>query len=106
MSTTLILFVAVNHILIVLITTQKFFLLHTVLRKDQVEAAGGIFLCIKEGLDLYEEPELDVNAEIIWAKVTPSRRAPIYVNGGSKMGHLGQIPPLPLQEVAYKIEIL
>ena len=25
-------------------------------------------------------------------------------NGGSRMGHLGQIPPL--QEIAYKIEIL
>ena len=52
---------------------------YTVLRKDRVEGAGGVFLCIKEGLDVSEEPDLDVNAEIIWAKVTPSKRAPIYV---------------------------
>ena len=38
---------------------------YTVLRKDRVEGAGGVFLCVKEGLDVSEEPELDVNAEII-----------------------------------------
>ena len=29
-----------------------------------------------------------------------------HISGGSRMGHLGQMPPPPLQEIAYKIEIL
>jgi len=48
-------------------------------RKDRVEGVGGVFLCIKESLNISEEPELDVNVEVIWAKLSPSNRAPIYI---------------------------
>jgi len=39
-------------------------------------SAGGVFLCIKEHLDV---SELDVTAEIIWTKVSISKRSNIYV---------------------------
>ena len=52
---------------------------YTVLRKDRVEGAGDVFLCITENLGVSEEPELNVTAEIIWAKVSLSKRSPIYV---------------------------
>jgi len=32
-----------------------------------------------ESLNTSEEPELNVNADVIWAKLSPSNRAPIYI---------------------------
>ena len=52
---------------------------YTVLRKDTVERRGGVFLCIKEGLNVTEEPELDVNEELNWAKITFAKRNPTYI---------------------------
>ena len=37
----------------------------TVFSKDRVEGGGGVFLYIKESLNVTEQPELDVNAEIV-----------------------------------------
>ena len=53
--------------------------MYTTFRKDRVEGAGGVFLCIKEGLNVSDEPELDANAEVIWAKLTLSNRTPIHI---------------------------
>ena len=44
-----------------------------------MEGAWGAFLCIRESLDVSEVPELDADAEIIWAKVSLSKRSPVYV---------------------------
>ena len=46
---------------------------------NRVKGAGSVFLCIRENLDVSEEPELNVAAEIIWAKVSLSKRSPIYI---------------------------
>ena len=51
----------------------------TVFRKDRVEGGGGVFLCIKECLNVTEQPELDVSAEFVWAKITLAKRNPIYI---------------------------
>jgi len=59
--------------------TEFFPSTYTTFRKDRVEGAGGVFLCIKESLNISEEPELDVNTEVIWAKLSISNRAAIYI---------------------------
>jgi len=51
-----------------------------VLRKNRVEGAGGVFLCIRKTLDVSEVAELDFDAEIIWEKVSLSKRSPVYVS--------------------------
>ena len=38
-------------------------------RKDRVVGGGGVFLGIKDTLVSVEEPTLDTNAELIWAKI-------------------------------------
>jgi len=45
---------------------------YIVLRKDRLEGAGGVILCVYKGLCVSEESELDVNAEIVWAKNNPA----------------------------------
>ena len=40
---------------------------------------GGVFLCIKKYLQVLEEPQLDVEAELIWAKLTPLNQSPIHI---------------------------
>jgi len=52
---------------------------YTVFRKDREEGGGGVFLCIRDGLSVTEQPELSANAEIIWAKITLAKRNPIYI---------------------------
>ena len=56
---------------------------HTILLKffhqAIVEGAGGVFICIRKGLNVTEMPELTTNAEFIWAKVTLPNKNPIYL---------------------------
>ena len=52
---------------------------YNVFRKDHTMGGGGVFLCIKEGLNVVEEPLLDAEAELIWVKITLLNRCPIHV---------------------------
>ena len=36
-------------------------------------------MCIKKQLQVLEEPQLDVEAEIIWIKLTPLNQSPIHI---------------------------
>jgi len=50
-----------------------------VLRKDRVEGAGGVFICIRKSLNVTQMPELNTNAELIWSKVALPNKNPIYL---------------------------
>ena len=52
---------------------------YIILRKDRLEGAGGVFLCVNASLNVSEESELDVNAEIVWAKITLPRQDSIHL---------------------------
>ena len=53
---------------------------YIVLRKDRVEGAGGVFVCVKKKqFNVTEEYELNADTELIWAKVTIPNKRPIYV---------------------------
>ena len=52
---------------------------YNVFRKDRTMGGGGVFLCIKKCLNVVEEPSLDTEAELIWAKITLLNRCPIHV---------------------------
>jgi len=52
---------------------------YTVFRKDRIEGGGGVFLCVRETLNVTEQPVLNLNAEIVWAKITLAKRNPIYI---------------------------
>ena len=50
--------------------TVEFFLSnYIILRKDRVEDAGGVFICVEINLNMSELPELNTNAELIWANL-------------------------------------
>ena len=70
---------------------------YTVLRKDRIEGAGGVFLCINGSLSVFEEPELDVNAEIVWAKITLPKRNSIHLCSFYRPPDLSTDPILQLQ---------
>ena len=40
---------------------------------------GEVFLCIKKNLQCLEKSTLDVEAELIWVKLTPLNQCPIFV---------------------------
>ena len=67
----------VNPTLTSPIIPQKFF--YIVLRKDQVEGAGGVFIEVKKQFNVSEECELDTDAELIWAKIIIPNTRPLYV---------------------------
>ena len=48
---------------------------YTVLRKDQVKGTGGVFICVEKSLNMTEIPEMNTNAELIWAKVTLPKKS-------------------------------
>ena len=52
---------------------------YMVLRKDRIEGAGGVFVCIKKHFNVSEERELDADAELIWAKIMLPNTRPIYL---------------------------
>ena len=52
---------------------------YNVFRKDRTMGGGGVFFCIKKCLNVVEEPSLDAEAELIWAKITLLNRCPIHV---------------------------
>ena len=52
---------------------------YMVLRKDRIEGAGGVFVCIKKHFNVSEERELDADAELIWAKIMLLNIRPIYL---------------------------
>ena len=59
-------------------TAETFPSNYMVPRKDRTEGAGGVFICVRKSLNVSEMPELNSNAELIWAKVTLPKKAPIY----------------------------
>jgi len=52
---------------------------YTVFRKNRIEVGGGVFWCVRETLNVTEQPELNLNAEIVWAKITLAKRNPICI---------------------------
>ena len=48
-------------------------------RKDRTAGGGGVFLAINDTLATMEEPALDANAELIWAKINLHNSPPIYI---------------------------
>ena len=51
----------------------------TAFRRDQSLGGGGVFLCFKNTLDVSEESTLQVDAELIWARLKIHKRQPIYI---------------------------
>ena len=43
-----------------------------------MEGAGGVFLCVKD-LNVIEEPDLDSDTELIWAKIVLPKKNPLYI---------------------------
>ena len=52
---------------------------YDVFRKDRALGGGGVFVCIKKQLQGLEEPSLNVQAELIWVKITPLNQSPIHI---------------------------
>ena len=52
---------------------------YNVFRKDRTMGGGEVFLCIKKQLQVLEEPQLDVEAELILIKLTPLNQSPICI---------------------------
>jgi len=52
---------------------------YDVFRKDRTLGGGGVFVCIKKQLQGLEEPSLNVQAELIWVKLTPLNQSPIHI---------------------------
>ena len=52
---------------------------YNVFRKDRTMGGGGVFLCIKKNLQCLEESTLDVEAELIWVKLTPLKSTPYFL---------------------------
>ena len=48
-------------------------------RKDRTAGGQGVFLGIKDMLVTMEEPTLDSNAELIWAKINLHNSPPLYI---------------------------
>ena len=42
---------------------------YNVYRKDRVEGAGGVFVCVQKNLHVIEDPSLNVEAELVWIKI-------------------------------------
>ena len=38
-------------------------------RKDRVEGAKGVFVCVQKNLHAIEDPSLNVEAELVWIKI-------------------------------------
>ena len=51
----------------------------TTLRKDRKIGGGGVFFCLCNALNVSEQPSIDVDAELIWAKLRFDTRKPLYV---------------------------
>ena len=50
----------------------------TVFLRDRSLGGRGVFLCFANTLDVSEEPTLQVDAELIWARLKIHKRQPIY----------------------------
>jgi len=51
---------------------------YNVFRKDRVEG-GGVFICVRKNLVAADQPTLDVQAELLWIKLSFSNQTPIYI---------------------------
>lgn len=52
---------------------------YTVYRKDRNSRGGGVLLAIKNSLSSAHQPELDTEAEMIWAKISPPNSRDLYL---------------------------
>jgi len=43
-------------------------------RKDCVEGAGGVFLCVHKNFSIAEDPLLSADVEVVWVKIVTSRQ--------------------------------
>ena len=51
----------------------------TIYRKDRCAGGGGVFVAIRDDLKSFEDPIIDVSAELVWAKLCISGMVPVYV---------------------------
>ena len=51
----------------------------TVYRKDRSIGGGGVFLCFNNSLNVLDQPNLQTDAELVWAKLHFRGRQPIYI---------------------------
>ena len=72
-------------------------------RKDRTARGGGVFLAINDTLATMEEPALDANAELIWAKVNLHNSPPIYICSYYRPPHSDLQPILELNESIDKL---
>jgi len=68
-------------------------------RKDRTAGGGGVFLGIKDVLVTMEEPTLDTNAELIWAKINLHDSPPLYICSYYWLPHSDLQPILELNEL-------
>jgi len=58
---------------------------YNVFRKDCVEGAGGIFLCVHKNFNVAEDPLLSADVEVVWVKIITSGQKLLYL--GSFIAH-------------------
>jgi len=51
----------------------------TTYRKDRSIGGGGVFLCVSNSLDILEQPNLQVEAELVWAKIHFKGKQPVFI---------------------------
>jgi len=51
----------------------------TIFHKDQKIGGGGVFICLHNSLNVSEEPSLDSDAELIWARISSHKGQPSYI---------------------------
>ena len=52
---------------------------YNVFRKDRTVGGGGVFVCVKKNLVASEEPILEVEAELLWIKLSLSNQPAIHI---------------------------
>ena len=74
-----------------------------VFRKDRIEGAGGVFICIKKSLSVAEDPTLSVDAELVWIKIILSNMKQLYLCSFYRPPDHRSYPILELQTSLNKI---
>jgi len=61
------------------LTAEIFSSSFVVIRKDRCDGSGGVFLAFDNNLPTVEMPELDADAEMIWAGFHGKGSKPVYI---------------------------
>ena len=69
-----------------------------VIRKDRCDGGDGVFLAFDNSLLIVEMPELDADAEIIWARFHGKGSKPVYICSFYRALNYNTDPILQLQQ--------